>query len=225
MPAAVFHNPTDEHLRTFGYGIPDINRATQNSAHRITLVDDGTISAKSAQIYTIAIPEAIRRAGNEYDVLVEVSLSFLAKPRRTRRGTHSYLSTWLDWKSSKLGESYNRFEKRIIKYISTDEADEGGNNEAGSIQWKIRERSDWGIIQNFKRQDSSLQKDWTIFKAYSLPEEFSIAVIGHQGWEKDINVEVPYSIAVSFEVTDLDVDVYNLIRIENEIEIEQEINV
>jgi hypothetical protein len=227
LPAAVFHNPTDEHLRTFGYGIPDIDRATQNTAHRITLVDDGTISAKSAQIYTIAIPEAIRRAGNEYDVLVEVSLSFLAKPRRTRRGTHSYLSTWLDWKSSKLGESYNRFEKRMIKYISTDQADEGGNDEVGTIQWKIRERSHWGIIQNFKRQDSSLQKDWTVFKAYNLPEEFSIAVIGHQGWEKDVNVKVPYSIAVSFEVTDLeiDVDIYNLIRIENEIEIEQEVRV
>ncbi len=142
-------------------------------------------------------------------------------------GTHSYLSTWLDWKSSKLGESYQRFEKRMIKYMNTDLTDESENEDVGAIQWKIRERNDWGVIQNFKRQDSSLQKDWTIIKAYNLPEEFSIAVIGHQGWEKDIDAEVPYSIAVSFEVTDLeiDVDIYNLIRIENEIEIEQEISV
>jgi hypothetical protein len=80
-------------------------------------------------------------------------------------------------------------------------------------------------VKGLRRQDSSLQKDWLVAKSYNLPEEFSIAVIGHKGWEKDITDEVPYSIAVSFEVLNAEIDVYNLIRIENEIEIEQQIRI
>ena len=58
-----------------------------------------------------------------------------------------------------------------------------------------------------------------------MPEQFSLAVVGHQGWEKNIFEKVPYAIAVSFEVLNAEIDVYNLIRVANEIEIEQEIQV
>ncbi len=221
------YNPSLDNIRTFGYGIPDINRATENTAQRITLTSESSISAKQAQIYSIKIPEAVRAAGNEYDVLIEITLSYKAEPRRTRRKTNSYLSTWLDWQTSRTGENLDAFKKRVIKYI--DEEDDipedmllNAENNGDIIRWKIRERSDWGNVHGIKRQDSSLQKDWATLKSFELPSEFSIAVVGHKGWENDVTKEIPYSLVVSFEVFNTELPLYELIRIENEIEIEAE---
>lgn len=224
LPENKFRTPAFEDIRMYGYGIPSKVRATQNYTERITLTSEGAIAAKQAEIYTIKIPAELRRVGDEYDILVEVTLAFTAKTRRTRRQTKSYLSTWLDWQSSKFNENYNQFKARVSQYSEGDEIEDEDDN-AANIPWCIRESIAWGTVKGLRRQDSSLQKDWLVAKSYNLPEEFSIAVVGHKGWEKDITEEVPYSIAVSFEVLNAEIDVYNLIRIENEIEVEQQVRI
>ncbi|MBS1666289.1 MAG: S8 family peptidase [Bacteroidetes bacterium] len=224
LPEDKFRNPSIENIRMYGYGIPSKIRATQNFAQRITLTAESTIAAKEAEIYTIMIPKELNRPGDEYDILIEITLAFTSKTRRTRRQTKSYLSTWLDWQSSKFGENYNQFKARISQFSDGDEIEEEDDN-AENIPWCIRESISWGTVKGLRRQDSSLQKDWLVTKSYNLPAEFSIAVIGHKGWEKDLTEEVPYSIAVSFEVLNAEIDVYNLIRIENEIEIEQRVRI
>ncbi|HVU53527.1 MAG TPA: S8 family peptidase [Puia sp.] len=226
LPRPKLYTPTIDHLRTYGYGVPNLQRATGNTAERITLTAESTISAKQAEIYSIRIPESIRAAGNEYEVMIEVTLSYIAEPRRTRRKIDSYLSTWLDWHTSKLGENFDRFRRRIIQYIDEDQLPNPPPGSDGDlIHWKIRERNDWGDVHGIKRQDSSLQKDWVILRAFELPSEFSIAVVGHKGWEKDITKEVPFALTVSFEVLGQEVPIYELIRVENEIEIEQPLEV
>ncbi len=221
-PENIFRTPTINNIRTYGYGIPNKIRATQNHEGRITLTSESTIAARQAEIYKIRIPEELRGVADEFDILIEVSLAFTAKPRRTRRKTRSYLSTWVDWQSSKLDETYNHFKARVSEYSEGDEiADD--EEDGGNIQWQIRENANWGPIKGLRRQDSSLQKDWVVLKPYNIPQEFSIAVIGHQGWEKDLRAQVPYALAVSFEVLGAEINVYNLIAIENEIEIQQEI--
>lgn len=225
LPEDKFRNPNFSDIRSYGYGLTDLDRATKNSHQRITLTAEGEIYPKSAQAYTIKVPKEIRAAGNEFDILLEVSLAFTAQPRRTRRTTRSYLSTWIDWQCSKLGESYDRFQKRIIKELERQDDVQEENLDGGNIiQWRIRENAAWGSVKDLKRQDSSLQKDWAILKAYNLPEEFSIAVVGHKGWEKDLENKIPFAISVSFEIleTEIDLDIYSLIRIENDIEIEIE---
>jgi hypothetical protein len=104
-------------IRTLGYGLPDLERATTNNDYRVTLITSGEtgIRAGECDLYQIPIPESMRRPGYEYDVLIEVTLSYVAKPRRTRRNLRRYLSTWLDWKSSKLGESIASFRARALK--------------------------------------------------------------------------------------------------------------
>jgi len=222
LPNDKFRRPQFNDICVYGYGIPDAKKATENSEKRITMIAEGEIFPKQAQIYTVQVPQEIRRAGNEFDILVEVSLAFTATPRRTRRRTNSYLSTWADWQSSKFDESYNQFKNRITKYVEgesienlLDESDSEDN-----IKWNIRENVNWGSVKNIRRQDSSLQKDWTVLKAYSLPQELSFAVVGHKGWEKDIRKSIPFSLVVSFEVLNAEIDIYNLIRIENQIEVE-----
>lgn len=226
LPGAAFTRPQFRDVQALGYGIPDKIRATENSQSRITLTADDRIHPREAQIYTVKIPDEIRSAGYEYDILIEVTLAFMAKPRRSRRGTNSYLSGWVDWQSSKFEESYRQFRKRVTKYIDDveeeEEFDDFPDIADQHFQWKIRDNVNWGSVKGLRRQDSSIQKDWTLVKSYRLPEEFSIAVVGHKGWEKDVRVNMPYSIAVSFEVLEANVDIYNAIRIENEIEIEIE---
>ncbi|OGI73957.1 hypothetical protein A3D42_00635 [Candidatus Nomurabacteria bacterium RIFCSPHIGHO2_02_FULL_41_18] len=226
LPSAIFAKPGISDIRHYGYGIPNLQRATENSEKRITLIASGNLSAKQANVYSVKVPTEMRRPGEDYDILLEITLSFTARPRRTRRGTHSYLSTWLDWESSKLNENYNQFVQRILKDMDNLEDQP---EDPDTIKWVIRENKDWSKINGIKRQDSSLQKSWCVIKSHELPKELSLAVIGHTGWETDLSEEVPYSVAVSFEALDsnLNVNVYEMIRVENEIpisvEVEQEI--
>jgi hypothetical protein len=192
-------------IRQLGYGIPDVLRATENTPHRITLITTGErwVKGKEAQIYQVPIPIELRSPAGEFNVRIDVTLSYAAKPRRTRRSSKQYLSTWVDWRSSHLGESMESFSNRVIK--GGDRSLEDG---AGIIPWKIREQDDWGEIEGVRRGNGTLQKDWAIVKSHELPADFCIAVIGHIGWDKDPDAVAKYSLAVSFEAIDEDLELY-----------------
>jgi hypothetical protein len=214
-------------LNKIGYGVPNLERATSNSEHRITIVNSGTLSAKQADVYNIEIPEQLNRPGDEYSILIEVSVAFTANPRRTRRGTRSYLSTWLDWKSSYLAENKEQFKHRVLN-LDHVEAEERPQPDAYKerIPWVIGERSNSGI-KGVRLNDSTLQKDWAVIESHQLNQSFAIGVVGHPGWERDANHKVPYSIVVSFEILGKDIPIYNLIREHNNIEIpiEQQVEI
>jgi Subtilisin-like serine proteases len=226
LPQDSFHQPTIQDIRKLGYGIPDLLRATQNYEKRVTLTGEDKISPKTAHIYTLNIPEELRSPGNEFDVLIEVTMAFVASPRMTRQKTKSYLSSWLDWRSSRFGESSESFQRRMIKYLDS-EPNEKDDEEKNAIQWKIRESNNWGKIKGCKRQDSSIQKDWVTIPAYNLPTQFSIAIIAHQGWNKDIAQEIPYTVAVSFEAlsAEIPLNLYSAIEAINKIETKFEIKI
>jgi hypothetical protein len=224
LPFDLVFNPTVNSIQSYGYGIANKLRSTQNYRTRITLMGESKIRAKQAEVYTIRIPESMRDFTEDFDILIEVSMAFQSIPRRTRRTTKSYLSIWVDWESSKFQESYARFKSRVLKYVEAD-INEEGEESTESMPWKIRGNVGHGDVKGLRRQDSSLQKDWAIVKSYQMPEEFSIAVVGHPGWEKDLEAEVSYSIAVSFEVLNANINVYDLVRIENKIEVEAQVRV
>jgi hypothetical protein len=213
-------------LRHIGYGVPDLNRATENSNYRITLVFEGNLSPKRADVFNIKIPEEIRRFGDEFDILIEVTVSFRAKPRRTRRYSYSYLSGYLKWDSSQFGEPFSDFRERMIQSTDSNSTDNELTNQSTleSIPWTIQERSNSGI-RDVKLNYSSTQKDWALVKSYQLTNDFGIGVVGRSGWEKDLNTEIPYAVVVSFEAINGDIEIYERIRIENEIQITQEVRV
>lgn len=225
LPNDTFKNPSINLIRSLGYGIPDLHRATTNSKDRITFITNGAIAAKQAHVYKINIPKEVKRPGYDYDVLIEVTVSYFANPRRTRKGTRSYLSTWLDWESAKLGETQKMFKDRVLKEMNSEErpAVDGGDG----INWKIRNRVDKGV-EGVRKQDGTLQKDWTILKSYQLPDEFCLAVVGHKGWETKISSEVPYALTISFEVltTENEIELYQLVQAVNvEVEVEAAVQV
>lgn len=224
LPKDFFHNPTKKSIQYFGYGLPSLDRVIRNTDYRITFYNTGIILAEEGHLYSLKIPESIRGQGDEFDILIEVTLAFTAQIRRTRQKTKSYLSTWLDWTSSKIGESYDKFKDYVLKEINNIETtyDKEERDKLSNFNWKIKTRSHIGAVQDINRTNSSLQKDWTILKSYELPEELSFAIRGHRGWDKN-KMEIPYAITVSLEILGADIPIYEALRIENEIGIETEV--
>ena len=225
LPEHCFYNPTINDFRYYGYGVPDVNRALNNSQSRITFIQNGKVGPKKADIYRLNIPNALKGEGKEFRILVEVTLSFTSKTRLTRKGSHSYLANWLEWKSSKYNENFSSFRNRTLAYLDSDfdeeDIDEGGN----VIQWIIRENPKWGV-RGISRNNSTVQKSWAIIEPHQFAEEFSIAIVGHFGWDKNLESETPYALCVSFEVMDAEMNIYELLaQAQVEIEPEQEIEV
>jgi hypothetical protein len=193
-------------LMQIGFGIPDEARATTNTDFRTTYISSGEqfIHAKECHIYQVPIPQELRRQADEFDIKVEVTLSYVAQPRRTRRNLRRYLSTWVDWKSSKLDEPLDVFRRRAIK----DDDEGSGADEAQVFPWVLHENPKWGVIRGAKRNGGTVQKDWAIAKSNRLPDHFCLAVVGHNGWSHDPDSAASYSMAVSFEILGQEIPIY-----------------
>lgn len=200
-------------LRHIGYGIPDVGRATHNDEYRITLITPNTmeIGSNEAHIFQIPIPETLSSVGEDFDVLVEITLSYAANPRRTRRYVKSYLSTWLEWCCSKIGESSEAFSRRIFETGAAVEDD-------GNFDWVIGDATNHGMADGYSRKNGTLQKDWCIIKSNQLSDAFCVAVRGHGGWGEAFKAK--YSLTVSFEAINQDITIYEPIRTEIESVIE-----
>ena len=74
-------------LRRIGYGIPDSNRATTNTDHRVTLISSGLqqIPAREAHLYHIPIPDELRSPEHDYLIRIDITLCYSSMPRRARR--------------------------------------------------------------------------------------------------------------------------------------------
>ena len=220
-------------LRRLGYGVPDMDRATTNTEFRTTLVtskdpkapgEDLRIRAGECHLFQVPIPEAMRRPGAESDILIEVTLSYAAQPRRTRRNLRRYLSTWVDWKSSKLREPIERFRLRAMK----DQEDDEDLAHGTPIPWMLDLNPTRGQVKGVKRSAGTVQKDWAVVKSNQLPDDFCIAVVGHKGWSRDPDSSARYALAVSFEALGRDIPVYEEVRVaverlQTEIEAEAEV--
>jgi len=220
LPNDFFRNPTTRSVKHFGYGIPSLERVTENTHQRATFYNTGNIRAEEGHIYSLNIPEFLRSPAEEYDILIEVTLSYTAKVRRTRQKTKSYLSTWLDWTSSKVAEPFEDFKDYVLKEIEENVTvyDKDVRNGMSSWDWKIKS-STRGTIDGISRTNNTVQKDWTIIKSHELTNDINFAVRGHKGWDKT-NGGVPYSLVVSIEILNSNIEIYEAIRIENPIEIE-----
>lgn len=211
-------------LRRIGFGIPDIDRATTNTDFRTTFIthEERSLGPGDCHIYQVPIPSLLRSPADEYDVRVEVTLSYAAAPRRTRRTPQGYLATWLDWISNGRGEQFSDFRDRAVK------RDVDPPKSPGAIGWTIESRSNWGSIRDIRRNVGTVQKDWAVVKSNALPEDFCVAVRGHQGWSRDPDAVARYTLVVTFDVVGQELQIYEPLRtavVELQSEVEAEIEV
>lgn len=220
LPNHHFNSPTKESIQQFGFGLPSLDRVTKNTEQRITFYNTGTLCVQEGHIYSLEIPQELRNQADEFEMIIEVTLAYSAKVRRTRQKTKSYLSTWLDWTTSKIDETFEEFKDYALKEIDNDETeyDRDTRSDFNNFKWKINNRRDSGDVLDIIRSNSTVQKDWAFLKSYELPSEISFAVRAHKGWSNE-NEEVPYALVVSIEVLNANIPIYEQIRLENEIEI------
>jgi hypothetical protein len=224
LPDHCFSNPTLNDFRYYGYGFPNVDRALNNAPSRITFIQDGKVFPKTADIYRIKVPEELRGEGKEFRILTEITLSFTARTRLTRKGSHSYLANWLEWQASKHNESFRSFRNRTIEFLETGEAPAPLDEGADVIKWVLRENPAWSE-NGINRNNSTLQKSWTVIEPQQFSDEFSIAIIGHLGWDKNLMNGIDYALCVSFEAIGSEINIYEVmaqaqIEIEPELEIE-----
>lgn len=209
----------DAVLRWIGYGLPSLERATSNTSTRVTLItpDAEMLPGKQFHLYTVKIPRDIRNAALEARIRIEISLAYTALPRRTRARRNGYLETSLDWEASRLGEAADVFLNRMQN---------GGRGAGRNIPWTLHTRSNSGEAEETTRSRGTLQKDWAIINSYDLPEDFSIAVRAHLGWNhREQAGSARYCLAVTFEALDMELPVYEQVEAENLIEVEAETRV
>ena len=211
-------------LRRLGFGIPDIDRATTNSEFRTTFIthNDRSLGPGDCHIYQVPIPSILSSPADDYDVRIDVTLSYAAAPRRTRRTPNGYLATWLDWISNGRGEAFSDFRDRAVK------RDTDPPKSPGAFGWMIESRGNWGAIPDIRRNVGTVQKDWAVIKSNALRDDFCIAVRGHQGWSRDPDAIARYTLAVTFDIVGQEIPIYEPLRtavLELQSEVQAEIEV
>jgi hypothetical protein len=208
-------------IRMMGYGLPNLDRALGNTPNRVTLKTEGKdrISTRQAKVYQVQVPRELLNPGKELDILVEITLSYAAEPRRTRRDRRKYLSTWLDWTCSKPGQDPDTFLDNILKeYNSSEDAEKGEGTFAWTLGKKKKSKEGSskgasnsgidGVVKDLSRSSGTIQKDWAIVKSFELREGFCIAVVAHEGWNKRLEADAPFALTVSFEVVGAEIPIY-----------------
>ncbi len=204
-----------EITRSIGYGIPNLARASENSEDRITLITEGVCEAHAGEgcIFGIPIPASLRRPGEDHEVRIDVTLSYSAEPRRTRKSRRGYLSVWLDWVASKKEETFESFCARALKDF--DREDTG----SGNFAWTLgKKRTGDGQTPGVTRQNGTVQKDWAFARSFELPEVLGVAVHAHKGWCLDGSETAKFTVVASIEILGAGVEVYQ--EIKNAVEVE-----
>jgi hypothetical protein len=210
----------DRILRVIGFGLPSIERATENTDYRVTLVTPAatTIRNQELHLYRVVIPEELRNRAEDITLRIEVTLSYSSEPRRTRSSRRGYLATWLDWRSSGLGEPFDVFKQRMVA------EEEAPARNYPQPDWCLHYFAQHGDANQTQRGNGTVQKDWAKVQAHELVEEFFIAVRAHKGWDhREGSGGAKYCLIVSIEADDVTIPVYATVA-EVNVEVESQVS-
>ncbi len=212
-----------EILRSFGYGVPNLNKALYSAQNSLTLIAEKSIapfkkdgSVKFNEIHFFELPwprEILQESLGEVDVKLNITLSYFIEPNpgsRKYSNNYSYQSHGLRFNVIKPNEDFENFQKRVNKN-SRDEGEKGFVGEKWIIGEKLRNKG-------------SIHRDFCINSGADLATRNCIAVYPVSGWYKTrkklekYNSTVKYSLIVSIEAPEVEVDIYT--PISNEVSIE-----
>ncbi|MEE8056228.1 MAG: S8 family serine peptidase [Pseudomonadales bacterium] len=220
-------------LRTVGYGVSNIDRALYSANHALTLIAEGQLqpfvksdgathstdpTLNEMQLHQLPWPIAdLQQLPPELEVKLKVTLSYFIEPNPGRRGyrkRYSYQSHGLRFETIRAGQTLENFRAYINKHAVNDDYDgPEGDTDGWLFGSKLNTRG-------------CLHSDIWTGSAAALADMHTIAVFPVGGWWKYRTApdrwknSVRYSLLVSIEVPDTDVDIYS--TIENSISIQVE---
>lgn len=208
-------------LRIAGYGVSDLKKAIQCASNSLTLVAQNSIQPfkreganyKTNEMHLYRLPwplEELRNLG-EVQVKLRITLSFFIEPGPGEIGwkdRYRYASHGLRFDLNNTNETERDFIRRLNKAANTD-VDEIIGGTSGSERWQIG-------INN--RKQGSLHSDIWTGNAADLATCNIIGIYPVIGWWRErhnlgcFNKQSRYSLIVSLEVPEQEVDIYTTVR-------------
>lgn len=220
-------------LRRFGWGVPDLGRATWSATNALTLLAQRSIQpfanenppgrapsvkSKDWHLYDLPWPTDALLALGETTVELRVTLSYFIEPNPARRGwrtKHRYQSAGLRFAVKNPRESVAAFRARVSK--NEQDEDVGLPSEA--------ER---GWLLGVQRNRGSIQSDVWTGTAAELAERGHLAVHPVGGWWRErvgqgkYDNKMRYALVVSIHTPEVGVDVYTPVAVEVGVAVEIE---
>lgn len=231
-----------EHLRRFGYGVPQSEFLLNSFANRpcaviqdelnpfaLSSTGNGNVVFGNLNHYQLPWPEEALREIYDKQVKLRVTLSYFIEPspsERPPKTKYNYASHGLKFKLKRPNETENDFLNRVGREIEENILELSEFNEADvSIEDQVR----W-VLGPQSRDRGSLISDIWDGTGSELASQNMIAVIPQGGWWKfrtkfphddkpRHSLKVRYSLILSL-ITEENVDLYTPITIESPIEIE-----
>lgn len=213
-------------LLSVGYGVPNLNKAMYSANNALTLIAQAQINPYKLEksivkyneyhLYEIPWPTAVLQDQLfDQEVTIKVTLSYFIEPNpgaREYARNFSYHSHSLDFKLIKSSETPAEFQRRVS--ASADMEDDAESPDLRDEDWTIKERV---------RSKGSIKKDFLKTDGANLASRNILAVYPKGGWYRSRKVlekydqEVRYSLIVSIETPETEIDIYtpveNLISI------------
>ena len=209
-------------LRRYGYGVPDLERASWSASNLLTLIaqDELTpfqqrgsaIVTREMNLHSLPWPVDQLQALGEEEVELRVTLSYFVEPNPARRGwihKHRYQSHGLRFAMKAPTEDLRTFRARISR--DAQDEDHGGETPADP-GWTLGPR---------ERSRGSIHSDRWHGSAADLAERGFLAAYPVGGWWKERALlrrwqrSVRYALLVSILTPAIDVDIYT--AVENQI--------
>ena len=209
-----------QHLREFGYGVPDIGRAILSARNDATLVAQAEIQPfaigadgrtgvfNEMHFYDLPWPKAALEQLENEIVTMKVTLSYFIEPNLTGKAAtrpDTYRSFGLRFDMKKRLESKARFRSRI----SASQAKDGTETESETSCWLLGPKA---------IQAGSLHCDLWRGRAIDLAGHDAIAIFPVGGWwkshagQKRIEAKARYSLVISISAPGQGVDLYSEIN-------------
>lgn len=210
--------PTKRHdrLRCYGYGVPNLEAALWSASNAATMIIeselqpfdevDSKVKTKEMHLHQLPWPTQVLEDLGETDVKMRVTLSYFVEPNPGRRGwtrKHRYQSHGLRFEIKHPLESDTDFHKRISR--EAWEEDEDVDSVSDDREWEIGKQL---------RSKGSVHSDCWTGTAAELAACGVIAVFPVTGWWKERkqlgrwNRQARYSLIVTIETPETDVDLY-----------------
>lgn len=204
-------------LRTCGFGVPSLERATLCLANRLTLVaqaslhpytrkPSGSIGTNDLHLYELPWPKEALEGLGDLQVKMRVTLSYFIEPGPGEVGwkeRYRYASHGLRFDLNSPNESRQEFVERVNKQARDDDSGRPSTS-APSEHWTLGQQRDVG----------SLHSDLWTGTAAELAASNLVAVRPTVGWWKERNhlgywsKPARYALIVSIHSPETDVDIY-----------------
>lgn len=213
-------------LRTYGFGIPNLEKARYSASDRLTLIAEriiqpyireGSNEPKINEYHMYELPwprEALESLFDE-QIRVNVTLSYFIEPNpgmKEYSQSYSYQSVGLRFKMCRPNESKEDFSARVNKLARDDDYESDGTE-------------NW-VLGPEARDKGTIHRDWLMTTGPELGTKNKIAVFPVGGWWKTrkklerYNKSVRYSLIVSIDAPNQDIDVDLYTPVENQIKVD-----